>query len=76
MQRKLSIIVFIISFALLTISAKLFWNLAVFADEHNSSPSIISGGDFWLAMDWVRLLLLVILCIVSCISLFKGGRDN
>lgn len=75
-KRKLSIIVFILSFFSLLISFKLFWNLAIFADEYNSSPSIVNGGEFWLTMDWLRLLLLLLLCVISGISLFKGEQNK
>ena len=75
-KRKLSITVFLLSFFSLLISVKLFWNLAIFADEYNSSPSIISGGEFWLTMNWLRLLLLLILCIVSGISIIKSKKSN
>jgi len=71
-KRKLSVVVFILSLFSLLISLKLFWNLAIFADEYNSSPAIVNGGEFWLAMDWLRLLLLLLLCVVSGISIFKG----
>jgi hypothetical protein len=75
-KRKLSIIVFIFSVLSLLISIKLFWNLAIFADEYNSSPSIVVGGEFWLIMDWLRLLLLLLLCVISGISIFKGKKNK
>lgn len=71
-KRKLSISVFLLSLFLLLISLKLFWNLGVFVDEFSLSLDVVNGGDFWLAMDWLRLLLLLLLCVVSGISIFKG----
>lgn len=75
-KRKLSIILFMLSLFLLAISLKLFWNLSIFADEYNSSPIIINGGEFWLAMDWLRLLLLFLMCIASGISIFRVDKDK
>lgn len=75
-KRKLSIIVFSLSLFSLLISLKLFWNLGVFVDEYSLSPDIVNGGDFWLAMDWFRLLLLLLLCVVSGISIFSGKQNK
>lgn len=72
-NKKFSIAVFLISFISLLISLKLFWNMAIFADEYNSSTTIIHGGNFWLLMDWLRLLLLFLLCIISVINIFKSS---
>ncbi len=73
-KRKLSIIVFICSFISLLISVKLFINLGFFVDEYSLSPSIVDGGDFWLYMDWLRLLLLLLLSIVSGFSIFSAKQ--
>lgn len=70
-KRKLLIIVFLLSVVSLLISLKLFWNLGVFVDEYNLSPNIVNGGDFWLYMDWLRLLLLFLLAVVSGLGLLK-----
>ncbi|MEH7177927.1 hypothetical protein [Neobacillus vireti] len=75
-KRKLSITVFLLSLFSLLISLKLFWNLGVFVDEYSLSPDIVNGGDFWLAMDWLRLLLLLLLCVVSGISIFRGKQNK
>lgn len=65
------ITLFIISFVSLLISLKLFWNMGIFVDEYNLSPSIVNGGDFWLTMDWMRLLLLFVICIITGFGIFK-----
>lgn len=75
-KKNFSGITFILSFLSLIISLKLFWNLAIFADENNSSPAIINGGEFWLTMDWLRLLLLLLLCIVAIINIFKCKNEK
>ncbi|WP_055668597.1 hypothetical protein [Desnuesiella massiliensis] len=74
-KRKLLIAVFILSILSLLISIKLFWNTAIFVDEYNLSPAIVNGGDFWLSMDWVRLFLLLILCILSGIGIFRSDKE-
>lgn len=75
-KRKLSITIFLLSLFSLIISLKLFWNLGVFVDEYSLSPDIVNGGDFWLAMDWLRLLLLLGLCVISGISVFRGKQNK
>jgi len=71
MKRKLSILIFILSFVSLFISVKLFWNSGIFVDEYNLSPDIVNGGEFWSSMDLIRLLLLFLLCVLSGINIFK-----
>ncbi|NKF07288.1 hypothetical protein J1C67_11895 [Clostridium gasigenes] len=58
----------------LIISIKLFWNMGIFVDEHNTSPDIISGGDFWLYVDWLRLGFTSVICVLSGISLFSDNK--
>ncbi|MGG4554572.1 hypothetical protein [Paenibacillus humicus] len=75
MKRKvLAIAVFSLSFLSLIISLKLFWNMGIFVDEYGLSPSAVNGGDFWLLMDWLRLLLLFLLCIISGVNLFNDDK--
>ncbi|HWK24677.1 MAG TPA: hypothetical protein VNS08_16800 [Ureibacillus sp.] len=73
-KRIVAITVFVLSLLSLLISLKLFYNLGVFVDEFGLSPDTVNGGDFWLAMDWLRLLLLVLLCVVSGIGIFRGNK--
>lgn len=67
--------IFICSSVSLYISAKVFYNLGIFVDEYNLSPSDVLGGDFWLAMNWLRLLLLAVACIVSFIKIFHRKNN-
>lgn len=55
----------------LIISMKLFWNLAIFSDEKGISPNMVLGGDFWLYMDWLKLFLLLILCVLPFLEACK-----
>ena len=73
MMRKkgLSIAVFLLSFISLFISVRLFWNMGLFVDEYNLSLDVVNGGEFWVSMDWLRLVLLFLLCVVSGLSIFS-----
>lgn len=75
-KRKLSITLFLLSLFSLLISLKLFFNLGIFVDEYGLSPDIVNGGDLWLTMDWLRLLLLLLLCVVSGISIFRNEQHK
>lgn len=75
-KRKLSITLFLLSLFSLLISLKLFFNLGIFVDEYGLSPDIVNGGDLWLTMDWLRLLLLLLLCVVSGISIFRDEQNK
>ncbi|WHX50946.1 hypothetical protein QNH46_10015 [Paenibacillus woosongensis] len=59
----------------MTVGAKLFWNMGIFVDEYGLSPSIVNGGDFWLLMDWLRLLFLFLLCIISGVNLLNEDKE-
>ncbi|MFJ7825653.1 hypothetical protein [Psychrobacillus sp. NPDC096623] len=75
-KRKLSIVLFLLSLSSLLISVRLFWNLSIFVDEYGLSTDIVNGGGFWLSMDWLRLLLLLLLCVVSGISIFSAKQSK
>jgi hypothetical protein len=72
-DKTLKISIFVLSLICLIISFKLFFNLAIYADEFNTSPDVVLGGEFWLSMNWLRLALSGIICILSGISLFKDN---
>lgn len=63
--------IFILSLFCLLISLKLFWNMGVYVDEFNTSPDVVLGGDLWLIMDWVRLGVSALICVISGVNLFK-----
>lgn len=70
-KNGLNMAVFVLSLFSLLISLKLFYNMGIYADQYGSSPVLVSGGWFWLYMDWVRLGLLFILCLISGLTLIK-----
>ena len=59
MSRLSKIFLFAVSLLTLLISLKLFCNMGVYVDEAGTSPDKVCGGEFWLYMDWLRLLLLI-----------------
>ena len=66
MKNKLiNILIFVLSSICLIISVKLFYNMGIFVDEFNTSPDVIAGGEFWLLMDWARLGLSALICLLS-----------
>ena len=69
-----NMIIFILGIFSLIISLKLFWNLGIYVDEFNTSPSIVLGGDFWNVMNWIELFCLILIRILSGISLFKNQK--
>lgn len=73
-KKIINLIIFILSLMSLFISLKLFWNIGILVDEFNSTPALICGGDFWLGMDWLRLGLLFIICILSGINAFSTSK--
>lgn len=60
----------VISTSCFIIIAKLFWNTCIFVDEFATPLSIVYGGDFWLYMSWLRLLLITIVFFLSVINIF------
>lgn len=70
-KKVVPLIVFVCSLAALWISANLFYNMGIYVDEHNTTPSVVYGGNFWLIMSWLRLGLLGIITVVSGIQLVR-----
>ena len=73
-KRGVNIVIFVLSLISLVISIKLFWSLAEYADEYGSSPSLVTGGLFWTGMDWLRLGILLVLCVISGFKLIKRSK--
>lgn len=73
-NKSMNVFIFILSTLALIISVKLFWNMGIYVDEYGTSPNIVVGGNFWLAMDWLRLFVLLILSIFSFIKLFNTKK--
>lgn len=73
-KRGVNIVIFALSLISLVISLKLFWNLAVYVDDYGASPVLVTGGSFWLFMDWIRQGLLLVLCVISGFKLIKRSK--
>lgn len=41
--------------------------------SYGLSPDIVNGGDFWLLMDWLRLLLLLLLWKTDVTIMYING---
>ena len=67
--------IFILSVLSLIISLVIFGNIGHYVSDYGTSTSVVYGGDFWNIMDWLRLLLLLIVSILSGVSLFKERKD-
>ena len=65
MSKLSRIVLFAVTFLTFIISVKLFWNMGVYVDEAGTSPDKVCGGDFWLYMDWLRLLLLLAISAIT-----------
>lgn len=70
-KRMIFIIILILSGLSLLISLQLFWNMGVYVDEYNTTPSVVYGSEFWLDMSWIRLFLLGSIIIIASIGIFK-----
>ena len=51
----------------LWIDCHLFYNLGIFVDEFNTSPSVVYGGDLWLYGEWLILFALAVLLVISLV---------
>ena len=71
MSKLSRIVLFAVTFLTLIISVKLFWNMGVYVDEAGTSPDKVCGGDFWLYMDWLRLLLLLAISAITFKNIFE-----
>ena len=66
MRRKIIyLVILVLSLASLFISLKTFYNLAIYVDEANTSPSVVLGGDIWLLMTWIKFSFLGIITLLA-----------
>lgn len=70
MKKIANIIILILSSISLLISYKTFVNIAIFVDEHNLSPDKLLGGDNGVYLEWLRLIFLVIIAVLSLVNIF------
>ncbi|KIL51573.1 hypothetical protein KP77_10850 [Jeotgalibacillus alimentarius] len=62
---------FILSLSSLMIALRLFWNVAIYVDETGSGPAEVYGGNIWLGMAWLQLLLLFVLTIMIVLTTLR-----
>lgn len=75
MKKLISILIFILSAFSLFISVKLFYNMGLFVDAYNTTPAAVCGGELWSVMDWVRLALNALICVLSLVNIFYRKRN-
>ena len=73
-NKIINLVIFIGCILSLLISLKLFWNMGIYVDEHNSTPSIVYGSNFWLYMNWLKIGVLLLVTILSGINLFYNKK--
>ena len=69
-NKGLQLILFILSLICLIISAKLFYQLGIYVDEANTSPSVVLGGNFGVWLEWTHLALIGAISVLLGIQLF------
>lgn len=72
MFKKISMILFIASILCFIIYCKNFIDLGGFVDENNISPDIVLGGNVYMYMDWIGLLISAILVALTFINIFNA----
>lgn len=75
-KRTLALSNVIICLINLVISVGLFWNAAVFADEHNASIGDMCGGTAWLYADWGRLFLSAAAVVLAIVLYFMAKKSE
>ncbi|MDE7339557.1 MAG: hypothetical protein K2N80_03205 [Lachnospiraceae bacterium] len=74
MKKTTIFLIFLGSLLIFSISANLFYQMGIYVDEYNTTPSVVYGGDFWLMASWFRLALSGIMTVISGIALFRAGK--
>lgn len=74
MKKVTVFLIFVSSLVIFIISAYLSYQMGIYVDEYNTTPSVVYGGDFWLMADWLRLALSGLMAAVSGLALFRVGK--
>lgn len=75
-SRILDLSIFLLSTFCFIVSAKLMYNMGIYVDEHNTTPGIVSGGDFWLYMTWLKMGFSALISVLSAINLFSRNKKT
>ena len=70
-NKYLNLSILILSMICLIISIKTFYNLGIYVDEYNTSPSVVLGGDIWVYTQWINFGVNAIICILAGIGFIK-----
>ena len=70
-NKYLNLSIIILSMICLIISIKTFYNLGIYVDEYNTSPSGVLGGEIWVYSQWINFGVNAIICILAGIGFIK-----
>lgn len=76
MKKTLVILSVIIEIICIWIMCNLMYNLGIFVDEYNLSPSIVYGGELWMYCNWLLLFLLIILFFLTSVQLVAAIKKS
>lgn len=77
MRKKIiPVSILILSLINFLISIKIFKQIGICLDEYNLSPQNVYGSNFLLIADWLRLLFLLILIILSIYNIYLAGKGK
>ena len=68
-NKAAKIVMFLLGFCSLLINAKLFYNVAAFCDQYNSTPQVVYGGNLYLILFWINMFLLLFLCLYLLVKI-------
>lgn len=73
-KRAFRWLLFLLSMGTLLISMGLFWNMGIYIDIAGTTAADVCGGSLWLWLDWLRLLFLLVLTVMTGIQLWKEDK--
>ena len=75
MKRQTSdIVIFLFSLLALIISVVLLYRYGAYEIEYGGGTLVVDGGWFMIAANMIRLAVLVVLCIITGVRLYKGKK--
>lgn len=74
-KRTSDIAIFCFSFIAFIISLVLLMRYGAYEIEYGGGTVVIDGGWFMIIMNVVRLIVLLILCIISGVRLYKNHKE-
>lgn len=66
-----ALLLFINGLVCFLIFIKLFYNVFIFCDQNNSTPQIVYGGNQYLILAWINIIMLLVLCVCLFIKTIR-----